>query len=262
MKRIVTSLAAVVCASPAFAEPAALEASNDWQQDLTFYLFTPFDTSGTSEVAGVEAELDLSLSDVLEVLDFGASLRYEAWRGDFGLVFDSNYVGISQDFSLGGGPGGGVTVDIEVEQYWLGFLGAYRVAAGTLANGGRYSADVQAGVRYNSLKQEIDFDGPGPSPTVGGTETWWEPVIGARYIWEINDRWTGGVIVDAGGFGVNDNDLAWSGTIGADYAVSDRGAIKIGLRYYSIDFETERSDGTFAYDVTQTGPFFGYTFRF
>lgn len=258
MKRLAYAFAASVAAGAVSAEPAALEASNDWQQDLTFYLFTPTDTSGTSTVAGAEADVDLSLSDVLDVLDFGASLRYEAWRGDFGLIVDGNYVGISQDFEVG--PNG--RVDIEVEQYWLGFLGAYRVASGTLGNGGRFSADVQAGIRYNSLQQEVDLDGPGPGVTLGGTETWWEPVIGARYIWEINERWTGGVLVDAGGFGVNDNDLAWSGTIGADYALSDRSALKIGWRYYSIDFETERPDGTFAYDVTQTGPFFGYTFRF
>ncbi|MEM8581054.1 MAG: hypothetical protein AAGF50_07650 [Pseudomonadota bacterium] len=259
MKRFGTAVLASVCATGAFADPVALTSGDQLSQDLTLYLFLPTNTSGTSGLAGVETDLDLSLSDVLDVLDFGSSLRYEAWRNDFGFLVDGNYYGISQDFSASSGI---ARLDVDVEQWWLSFQGAYRVGKGTLGNGGRYSFDLQGGLRYTSLKQEIDIDGPGPGLALGGTETWWEPVVGARYLWEITDRWTGGVLVDAGGFGVGDNDLAWSATAGADYEFENGGSIKFGLRYYSIDFETERSDGTFTYDVTQVGPFVGYTFRF
>ncbi|WP_147235131.1 hypothetical protein [Ruegeria sp. A3M17] len=158
---------------------------------------------------------------------------------------------------------GNATADVDVTQYWIGLLGAYRVLGGTDAAGRKRSFDLSAGVRYNSLKQTVAISGgPGPGANLGGTEAWWEPVIGARYAWQINDRWTGGASIDAGGFGVNGDDLQWSATLGADYSLGDRGSIKLGLRYYSIDYSTTRSDGEFAYDVDQFGPFIGYTLSF
>ena len=245
--------------SQAAAEPAALTSGADWSNDLTLYLFLPLTTKGTSTVAGTTADVDLSLSDALSVLDFAGSVRYEAWRNGFGLIVDGNYLGLSGDGEL---PGPGrLDVNVEVEQWWLGLLGAYRVAQGGTDR--RYSADVQVGVRYNNLHQEIGISGgPGTGVTLGGTANWWEPVIGARYLWEINERWTGAVMGDVGGFGVNGSQLQWSASAGADYQFDNGGSLKLGLRYYSIDFSTEKSDGTFAYDVEQFGPFIGYTFRF
>jgi len=101
-----------------------------------------------------------------------------------------------------------------------------------------------------------------PPATLGGTETWWEPVIAARGIWELSDDWTGVLMADAGGFGVNGSNLQWSTTLGFDYSRWENTSIKFGWRYYSIDFETVRSDGVFAYDVSQSGPFIGLTYSF
>ena len=243
------------------AEPVALKFSNDWQSEAVVYLFLPTSTSGTSTVAGQPVPVDLDLRDALELLDFAVAGRFESWRGNFGLVADLNYLSLKADSRLPGPVGASVNVD--VKQYWLGFLGAYRVASGTTSTSGRrYSIDLQAGARYNSLKQEVSIAGPGPGVTLGGTETWWEPVIGARAVWEINDRWTGVLMADAGGFGAGGNDLQWSATLGFDYGINESSAIKMGLRYYSIDFSATRSDGEFAYDVDQVGPFIGYAYKF
>ncbi|WP_282154177.1 hypothetical protein [Ruegeria atlantica] len=102
---------------------------------------------------------DLDLGDLLGMLYFAATGRYEAWNGDFGVIVDANYVGIEQ------------------ETYMLGPLGA----------------DLQGGVRYNSIRQEIDVATPGPgNPLVlGGDQNWIEPVIGARGMWRLNKQWTG-----------------------------------------------------------------------
>lgn len=258
------ALAALALSAPAALSNTAVLDSDaaGWRSNLTLYMMLPLSTQGTSTVDGNSANIDLDLNDVLDILNFGASARYEAWRENFGLILDGYYV----DLGAGGAlPGPGpAQVNVDVRQYWLAALGAYRVSSGTLARtGGRYSFDIQAGVRFNSLKQEIGFSGgPGGGGTFGGTETWWEPVIGARYVWEIDDRWTGGVAADFGGFGVNGSNLQWSATLGADYAFGPRGSLKLGLRYYSIDFSTNRPAGVFAYDVEQIGPLIGYTFKF
>ena len=248
-------------AASATAEPAALQFSNDWKHDLTAYAFLPFSSEGTSVVAGQSVPIDLDLSDALDLLDFAVSGRYEGWKGDFGLVVDLNYLSLSADSSLPGPAGGSASVDIE--QYWVGLLGAYRVASGKIGGTNRrYSIDVQGGARYNHLKQEANISGPGPGMKLGGTANWWEPVIGVRAIWEINDRWTGAVLADAGGFGVNDSELQWSATLGFDYQINESSSLKLGVRYYSIDYAGSLSDGDFEYDVTQVGPFIGYSYSF
>ncbi|WP_085806912.1 hypothetical protein [Roseovarius albus] len=238
------------------ADTVVLSFSNDRQYELAGYLFLPTSTTGTSTIDGIEADIDLSLSDALDLLDVAASFRAESWKGDWGLIFDANYLSLEANENLSRGG----SVDGDVEQYWLAFLGTYRVSRGTLSGGQPYSIDVQAGVRYNSLKQKINISGPGTS--LGGTETWWEPVIGARYAWKINEKWSGAVLADAGGFGVNDSDLQWSTTLSFDYSFDGARSLKLGVRYYSIDFSTNRPGGEFAYDASQVGPFIGYSYSF
>lgn len=243
----------------AHAEPLALSYSEDWRFELTGYLFAPASTTGSTTVAGQTVPLDLNLKDALELLDFAISGRFEAWRGNLGFIADMNYLALEANAQ----PAPPITADVNVKQAWLGFLAAYRVASGTTASGNPYSIDVQAGARYNSLEQTVAITGgPGSGTTLGGTETWWEPVIGIRGLWKINDRWSAVAAADASGFGAGGNDLAWSATLGAAYKIGKNGSLKFGLRHYSIDYSTVRSDGPFAYKVKQTGPYIGYTYTF
>lgn len=244
---------------PARADQAAFAYSDDWQFDLTGYLFAPASTTGSTTVAGQTVPLDLNLKDALELLDFAFAGRFEAWRGNLGFIVDMNYLALEANAQ----PAPPITADVNVKQSWLGLLAAYRVASGTNAQGRAYSVDIQGGARYNSLKQTVAISGgPGAGTTLGGTETWWEPVIGVRALWQINDRWSGLAAADAGGFGAGGNDLAWSATLGLAYKTGENGAIKFGLRHYSIDYSTVRADGPFAYKVKQTGPYIGYTYTF
>ncbi|SHJ54477.1 hypothetical protein SAMN05444000_11012 [Shimia gijangensis] len=243
----------------AHAEQAAFTFSDDWTFDLSVYAFLPGSLSGSSTIAGQKVPLDLDLSDALDLLNFAFAGRFEAWNGDLGFIADLNYLALE----INAQPAPPITADVDVEQAWLGLLGGYRVASGTNGRGNAYSIDLQGGARYNSLKQTVAITGgPGAGTTLGGTETWWEPVIGARALWQINDRWNGFAAADAGGFGAGENDLAWSATLGLGYEVGKHGALKFGLRYYSIDYSTVRSDGVFAYKVQQIGPFVGYTYTF
>ncbi len=253
------------------ADPLNVQGVSDdeWRFTLTPYLFLPVSTTGTSVVADGEVDVDLDLSDVLELLNMAASVRGEAWRGDLGLVLDAYYVNLGggSDFTGPAGVGSG-RVDISIKQGWVDLLGAYRLYHGSYDDTGRLASfDIQAGVRYNNLRQEVDasFDlgpGPGRQTTLGGTEVWWEPVIGARGAMQLNDRWTLGARADFGGFGAGGNDLAWKVLAGADYRPWENTSLKLGWQVYGIDFSTERSDGEFAYDVVQTGPYLGLTFGF
>ncbi len=238
--------------------PAPSQDEEGWRHTLGLYLFTPLSTTGTSTVAGVSADLDLDLGDVLSVLDFAAAGRYEAWNGDFGVIVDANYVGIEEDTTLSGPRA--TEVNVDVRQKWFAVMGAYRIADGTYgANNRRYTVDLQGGVRYNSIRQEIDFTTRGPAnpPTLGGDQDWIEPVIGTRGMWRLNERWTTIASIDLGGFGAGGNDLQVGANIGFDYQPWENTAITFGYRFFSVDYSDTLDTGDFAYDVTQHGPYFG-----
>ncbi len=256
----------------AFANPLGPSGASDdeWRFTVSPYLFLPVSTTGTSTVAGGTVDLDLSLKDVLKHLDFALSGRAEAWKGDFGLIIDAYYVNIGGNESIGLPAGGTIGVDVDVRQFWFDLLGAYRVAHGAYdETGRRYAIDLQAGVRYAGLRQKVDADlsfdiGPGDGfqTSLGGTEEWFEPVVGVRGTVELSDRWTFAARADFGGFGVSGDNLQWKVVTGLDYRAWERTSVRFGWMFYGIDYSTNRSDGKFAYDVFQTGPYMALTHRF
>lgn len=257
------ALAIAPSLSSAQSLPAIGQSETEWRHTLGLYAFLPLSTKGTSTVGGRSVPVDLDLSDVLDLLDWALAGRYEMWKGDWGLIFDANYVSIGADGPFPIPPGS--TFSVDLRQKWLGLLAAYRVADGTYgANNQRYTFDLQGGARYNSLRQTVSVQtaGPGTPPTIGGDEGWWEPVIGARGMWRVNDEWTTIASIDLGGFGAGGNELQIGANIGFDYQPWDNTAITFGYRYYSMDYSTTLPSGVMAYDTTQHGPYVGVKFLF
>lgn len=239
---------------------------NKWRFTLMPYAFVPASVSGDSTVAGSTVSLDLDLSDVLDVLSFAAAGRFEAWKGDYAIILDSNYVALEAGGNVTGpGPLGlSGAIDVDIVQFYQDVMASYRAIKKPYnANGDLWTLEVMGGVRYNYLKQEIDAvvePGPGAT-TLGGSETWIDPMLGARVTAMLGERWTIGVRGDIGGFGISDTDLTWSLTGTFDYRPWEKTSIKFGWRYYALDYATTRSDGAFAWDIDQSGPIFAITFN-
>ncbi len=245
---------------PTWANPITLTDSDDWRYRATIGMFAAARTNGDVTVAGNTAALDMNLRDALEHLDFTATGRFEAWHGRLGLIAEGHYIGLSESATVSSGPAAGRAVEVESTQSWLGLLVGYRAISGEMSNGRPYAFDVQGGARYNRLTQSAV--GSGGLLDVGGTERWWEPVVGARYAWEIADSWTGAVAVDASGFGAKGNELAWSANLAISKQFNERSSVVFGWRHYDINFETTRSDGTFGANFYSTGPFIAYAYSF
>ncbi len=253
----------LVAATPgvATADAVRLTYSEEWQHGLTVYGYLPSSLSGTSTIAGTGVDLDLDFQDAFELLDFGISAQYEGWKGKWGVIVDANYAALVLEQSIAL-PVGEADLDLDVKQTWIGVLGGYRVATGIYGDKGlRYSVGLQAGLRYNELKQEADLSTPGPGVTPGGNETWTEAILGARGTWELSDRWSVAVAADAGLGGENVNSH-WRASVGFEYQAWESSSIRFGWRHYQIDYENQRSDGTIGYDITQTGPLLGVTVSF
>ena len=259
LSALLLTTASILTATQGAAQSLAAPGQSDdgWRHAAGFYMYLPLETRGTSTVNGSSAPVDLSLSQVLDNLDFAASGRYEGWNGNFGIIVDANYAGLENS---GNFPGpGGLPYKVVSRQKWFGILGAYRVAHGTSKNGQPFSIDVQGGARWNSIKQEVTI---GALPTAGGDEGWIEPVVGLRGMWRLNEKWTAIASTDFGGFGAGGNDLQASVNIGFDYQPWENTALTFGYRYFTVDYSTTLSGGTFAYDVEQHGPYLGVKFFF
>ncbi|GAA6180861.1 hypothetical protein NBRC116594_22990 [Shimia sp. NS0008-38b] len=260
LKLLFSFMMSVAWGCGAHANPLRLNTDGSWNFHGSVALFAATTTKGTTTVNGNSADVDLNLRDALDHLDFTGTGRVEAWNGRLGLIAEGHYIGFSASARATSGPAAGATVNVESTQSWMSFLVGYQVTDGQFANGRPYSFDVQGGARYNRLTQEIV--GSGGVLNVGGTERWWEPVIGARYSWGIADGWDGAFMVDASGFDTNGNELAWSATLGLARRFNERSSLVFGWRHYDIDFSTARAGGPFGTDLYSSGPFIGYAYTF
>ena len=103
------------------AQAPSSSASQNWKYTVTPYLWIPNSVKGDSTIDGAPpSKLDYDLSDIIEHLDFGASVRVEAWKGRFGVILDAAYV------DLGGEPA--PPLDWDVTQTIVDFRVGYEVA--------------------------------------------------------------------------------------------------------------------------------------
>ncbi len=209
------------------ADPLATPGISDseWRADFSPYFFLPVSVTGDSTIAGQTASLDLDAGDLLDALSFALSGRLEVWKGDFGLILDGYYVNLDAGGTVET-PGPlpiNVSIDADIRQFYIDGLGSYRLINQPYdADGNLWSLELMGGIRYNYLKQEIDLSvsggvGPGATTTLGGSENWVDPMVGARVAVALNDHWTAAARGDIGGFGISDTDLTWSVTGGFDY---------------------------------------------
>jgi hypothetical protein len=100
------------------------EESTPWRFHLTFY-FLATELDATSAIDGREANVELSFSDIFDDLLEGAFRgRFEAWKGDFGLIANFGWISLGKGIEVAGpGPiGATANVDVELEQF-AAFLG-------------------------------------------------------------------------------------------------------------------------------------------
>ncbi|WP_444893200.1 hypothetical protein ACJJIE_00860 [Microbulbifer sp. TRSA001] len=273
----ISCTAAAQSSEPAPAASLTSKEPDDWRFLATPYLFLPLRTKGTSTVADTSVDIDLDLSKTLELLNAAFSVRLEAWKGRFGVVADLYYVHLRLDkgatITPPRNPQLDIDIDIDVEvdarQGWINALAGYRVLEGNLANSGRkYFVDVGAGLRWNRLKQEVKARAGiniGPRPEfrnrLGGKQSWWEPTLSARGAIGITECLTIAVRTELGGFGAGGDDLQWNLLAGFDWRAWKTTSLRFGYQYYSIDYSDRLSDGRFAYDITQHGPYIAATWR-
>ena len=210
-----------------------------WVVDVSvFVLGAAMD--GTIGIAGHDADIDVSFSDIVENLEMGGMGSMRVARGRWAFTTEVIYMGL-------GGSNGPVAAD--VDQWNVEPSASFRVSD-------RFETIV--GVRYTNLSAEIR--GPfGRNPS--GTVDWWDPIIGARWMLPIGEAWTFNLRGDVGGFGVG-SDFAWQLFPYLVWQFGERASMQAGYRAVSGDYDEGSGLSAFKYDVVTQGPQLGVIFRF
>jgi hypothetical protein len=241
--------AAALCAWPCLAQP--------WEFQITPYAWlSGIDGNlGTVPVPDIPPErVSLSFGDILDDLDYAGMLYASARRGPWVVLLDATTAKTTSDE-----PGGGVVVEkVTIESTTSNLA----LAVGrTVASAPDYRVDVYAGGRAWWLKNEFTVrtvPGTEPGPIEADSDAnWIDPIIGVAANRKVAERWELFGSAEIGGFGVGAEN-EWSLLVGANYVVNDLFAVTGGWRVLSVDYD----DDGIVYDVDQSGPLIGATFRF
>lgn len=235
------AIAALLAATAARAE--------EWKHEFAPYLWAT-GMDGTAGVASVDASVDVGFGDILENLEMAFLGTYRASKGPLSLTMDVVYMGLGQTVK---GPGGLVTADIDMDQTAVEGTVGWALTEQLVAFGG---------LRYVDLSVEVQARSPpGDLRTAKGSESWVDPVIGARYTIPFADSWSLNLRGDIGGFGVG-SDFAWQAMATLRWQATERLGVLGAYRYFDMDYEDGSGAGRFKYDMTISGPVLGIAFTF
>ena len=233
---------ALLVTTPVGVAAAQARSQSGWEFELTPYLWTS-SLEGDVGVRGRTTEVDLSFSDIVDVLNFGLLLNLEGRKGRWGFDIDSVYLKLSDEKLTPA-----VGVEGEVRQLFLIPTVTYRFARGT---------DALAGVLVTSIDTRLRFGATRGSVQLDDDKTWVDPMIGVRKIFPLTDKWQLSLRGAIGGFGVS-SDFVWGAVADARYQINETVALRFGYRHLDIDYE----DDGFTFNTSLDGLALGIGFKF
>jgi hypothetical protein len=212
---------------------------------------------GHAAVGGVKSDVDVPFSDLLKDLSFGAMMIVDVEKGRFGVGVNGLFARVSPDSDPGG-----IKIDATSDSAQLGVLPNYRLVEwqyGVSSSGAplRLVVAPEAGFRYTYMRTELEVRG---GPTVDSSESWVDPLLGARIGLDLTDRWLIAGEGNFGGFGVG-TDFTWNAQAYVGYETSLFGrptTFWLGYRALYQDYH----HNNFEWDVTMHGPVLGTAIRF
>jgi hypothetical protein len=234
----------------------SVSTAQEWSFEFELYALGA-NIEGDASVGRLEgAEVDIDMSDILEVLDIAAMGHFEVHNSSgWGVALDYGFMDLSADIS---GPRGGI-LDARVRQ---GILEALLVRRKPMGDG---HLDFTAGVRWWDNDIEVDIDPvilPGTS-IADIEENWVDAVVGLRWWNPLSDRWTLRLQGDVGGLGLQSD---FTGVLAGGFKFKMTRSIALDLRYKALWVDYEAGDpgqpGSFGYNTTTHGPLVGIVINF
>lgn len=246
---------------------AVPEAGPGWRGKVYGWIWA-LGIDGDVGVRGESAKVSDSFVDILDSTDslFALSGRAEIGYGRVAGYVDAFYSDLSLDNETG--PLGDADIDVDMQQSIVDFGAMYRVVGGHPSvlgekprNDHPLTVDLYAGGRYADIDVTLT---PAVDPARTRNESWVDPVLGAKLVAPLGERWHLEVNGDVGGFGVA-SDFTWSATavIGFDFHIGKLPAsVLAGYRAIGWDYSTGSGDSQFTWDVIEHGLLLGLALYF
>lgn len=236
--------------SPSYAESlGTVTTASPWSLRMGLYGWAEsFD--GDVGIRNHVMPVDIAFDDLIKDLDFAFMGVMEIGYNRWGLLADVNYAMVSES-----GSRGPLWVKVQEDQFVGNFFVTYEAMKTESCK-----LDLFAGVRVNSIKIELDIDldiDRQRQFSGSSTETWVDPVIGARFNTELSDGFFFRALGDIGGFGAA-SDLTWQTMAGFGYEFKGAGSLLLAYRAIGTDYK----NGGFTYNVIACGPLIGYEYKF
>jgi hypothetical protein len=192
---------------------------------------------------GRSAHIDKDFWDLLDTLDFMASLNLEIRKSRVLFFLDGFYFKTSTEGN-GLGPFGGSKVTVDNK------LNFNDVAIGyALVKTECFSLEVFAGAQLTFLQPDLTLELPVADRTASTSKFWADPIVGA-YIHYPFSRPVGLYVKgDAGGFDVSSR-LTWQVEGGFDFPICRNFYARLAYRYLSVDYHK----GSVLFDMAMHGP--------
>ena len=227
-------------------------ADEDWQFKIAPYLWA----TSIDAKAGLQGtppqEVDISVSDVIDNLEMALLINFRAQKGQWGVAIDTVYMDLRGSNRFG--PlDSKLTADVQQLLVSPSVFFQPRHIEGL---------ELLIGARHADLDNTISIKGPlcstlGRPCKVSDGDDWFEAFVGARYSYDVNDRFSLFGYGDLGGFS-GQSDSMYQFMLGAEYKFSDTLKLSAGYRVFDVDYE---SSG-FAYDAKTEGLIAGIGFIF
>jgi hypothetical protein len=205
-------------------------------------------------ITGVDVDVDFS--DILDALDIGAMIHFEAVRANkWGLVLDYGFMDLSGQAAIA--QNGVLSADLR-----QGVLEAFALRR---FERGSNTLDVFGGIRWwdNDVSLTLDLMVLPGTQSAEIEQDWVDPVLGVRWRHPFSDKWDLMLRGDVGGFGV-ESDFTAAAATSIFYKFKSSIALDLTYRATWVDFEdgTAQMPGYFAYDTVTHGPLVGVVFGF
>ena len=242
MKRSIWVCLVVVVVAAGSVTPASAQSvpDDEWNVFVAPYLMGAA-MSGTTTVRGLEVDVDVSASDILSNLQFGAMGVAAARKGEWGFGTDLIWMAL------------GTTVretNVDFNQGAFAFYGLRRLSA---------AAELTFGLRVNTLQGELTFKGP--DITRNQNKTWVDPIVGVNFQTPTRRRVKLRLYTEVGGFGAG-SDFTWQVFPDLSVNLTKTASLEFGYRWLDLDYATGEGNEQFKYDVLTQGPVLGFGFQF
>ena len=268
-RSILLSALAALLVVPAHAETPAEDWG--WEFSITPYLWL-FNLKGDVGARGQKTDVDTNLIDLFENNDsvLGIEGNLQARNGPWTLLVDPTWLRVEDELHFAGDLGS-ADVDVSADTYLIDLMvmrevwhvpfGAPVVEKGMPRHG--FTLDLLGGSRVWVLDMDADLDVATAGPiidqirrTFSQTESWVDPVFGARATLDLTDRIHAILRGDLGGFTIS-SDLTseiW-GSLVYDFGLFGHKAFAaIGYRALYVDYDV---NDDFLLDAWLHGPTIG-----